>query len=174
MREAVRSRRSDNSPVGVLRATLAGLGFGKKSGAHTNAEQWTMPSGRLSVTIVPANSSTPAEHVAHHIGNLQVFELPPGATIDDRYMRLSPTELSILLTLARAQQQFVGFRKVARSGKAGKALSLGALSVHVHGLRRKLAAHRATALITTKRASGYMLTTSDDNIGGDRPFNRRG
>lgn len=165
MREAVRRRRSDSSPVGVLRATLAGLGFGKKSAAHANAEQWTTPSGRLSVTIVPANSRTPAEPLAHVIGNLRVFELPPGATVDNRYMRLSPTELSILLTLARAQEQFVSFSEVARSGKAGKTLSFGAMSVHVHGLRRKLSAHRASAQIITKRASGYLLTLSDD----DRP-----
>ncbi len=162
MREAVRSRRSDSSPVGVLRATLAGLGFGKQGAAQANAEQWTTPSGRLSVTIVPTNSCVPAEQVAHHIGNLHVFELPPGATVDNRFMRLSPTELSILLTLARAQRQFVDFPKVARCGKAGRTLSLGALSVHVHGLRRKLAAHRASALIATKRSAGYMLIAADD------------
>jgi DNA-binding response OmpR family regulator len=147
----------------VLRATLAGLGFGKNSAAHSNAEQWTTPSGRLSVTIVPANSCTPAEQVVHHIGNLRVFELPPGATVGNRHMRLSPTELSILLTLARAQRQFVEFPKVARSRKAGRTLSLGALSVHVHGLRRKLAAHRANAVITSRRAFGYMLTAADDD-----------
>jgi DNA-binding response OmpR family regulator len=163
MREAIRKRRSDRSPVGVLRATLAGLGFGMESAAQANAEQWTTPSGRLSVTIVPSNSFTPAEQVAHHIGNLRVFELPPGATVDNRFMRLSPTELSILLTLARAQRHFVDFPEVARSGKAGRTLSLGALSVHVHGLRRKLAAHRASARITTRRASGYMLTAADDD-----------
>jgi DNA-binding response OmpR family regulator len=163
MREAVRSRRSDNSPVGVLRETLAGLGFGKQRAAIANAEQWTTPSGRLSVTIAPANNCTPAEQVVHHIGNLRVFELPPGATVDDRHLRLSPTELTILLTLARAQRQFVDFPEAARSGKAGKTLSLGALSVHVHGLRRKLAAQRASALIATKRASGYVLTMPDDD-----------
>ena len=148
----------------MLRATLAGLGFGKKSAAHENAEQWTTPSGRLSVTIVPANSRTPAAPVARHIGNLRVFELPPGATVDNRYMRLSPTELSILLTLARADHQFVNFSEVARSGKAGKTLSFGALSVHVHGLRRKLVAYRATAQIITKRASGYLLTIADEDL----------
>lgn len=163
MREAVRSKRSDSSPVGELRATLAGLGFGKKSTAYESAEQWTTPSGRLSVTIFPANTCIPAERISHRIGNLHVFELPPGATIDERFVRLSPTELSILLRLARAQQHFVDFPEVARSCKVGKALSLGALSVHVHGLRRKLAAHRASALITTKRASGYMLAAVESD-----------
>jgi DNA-binding response OmpR family regulator len=163
MREEVPSRRSESSPVGELRATLAGLGFGKRSAAHSDAEQWTTPSGRLSVTIVPASNCMPAEQVVHHIGNLRVFELPPGATVEDRHMRLSPTELSILLSLARAQQQFVDFPAVARSRRAGKALSLGALRVHVHGLRRKLDAHRARALIATKRASGYLLTVPGDD-----------
>lgn len=157
MREAIRS---DISPMRVLRATLASLGFGRKTNSFGNAEHWTAPLGQLSVTIHAATNGAPASRIFHRIGNLRVFELPPGATVDDRYVRLSPTELSILLKLARARERFVSFAELSRQDDGGAAMTLGALSVHVFGLRRKLAENRASARVTTKRALGYKLSAA--------------
>jgi DNA-binding response OmpR family regulator len=138
---------------------LASLGYGKKSAAYDNAEQWTAPAGRVSVTIHAARNLSPTTRISHKIGNLQVFEMPPGATVDDRYMRLSPAELSILLRLARAQEQFVTLVELSKSVKAGGCMTLRALTVHVFGLRRKLAMNHASAEVTTKRPLGYKLST---------------
>jgi DNA-binding response OmpR family regulator len=142
----------------VLRATLASLGFGRKSTAFDNAEHWTAPTGRLSVTIYSSTRPTPLTHAAHQIGNVQIFELPPGATVGDRFLRLSPAELSILVVLARSPQRFVPLLELSKSFDAGATLSLQALTVHVHALRRKLAMSNASARITTKRSVGYMLS----------------
>ena len=106
MRDAIRSIQSDRIPMRVLRATLASLGFGKKNEAYDDAELWTGPTG-LSVTIQPAENDVLTSRASHKIGNVHVFELPPGATVDGRFLKLSPTELSILLKLARAHRQFV-------------------------------------------------------------------
>jgi DNA-binding response OmpR family regulator len=157
MRDAIRSVQSEKIPIRVLRATLASLGFGRKSEAFDDAERWTAPTGRLSVTIQATKNSTQAVRTSHAIGNLLVFALPPGATVDGRILKLSPTELSILLRLARAQRQFVTLTDLSRSVKAGTVVSLRALTVHVFELRRKLALSGANARVTTKRASGYML-----------------
>jgi DNA-binding response OmpR family regulator len=158
MRDAMHTNQSGRFPVRVLRATLASLGFGRKSAASDSAEHWTAPTGRLSVTIHASNRATPAARAAHRIGNVQIYEMPPGATVDDRFLRLSPAELSILVVLARSQQRFVPLLDLSRSFDAGAALSLPALSVHVHALRRKLAKCNASARITTKRSVGYMLS----------------
>jgi hypothetical protein len=58
---------------------------------------------------------------------------------------LSPAELSILLRLARAQDRFVKVVDLSRSVKACATISLSALAVHVHGLRRKLATKLSVA-----------------------------
>lgn len=144
----------------VLRATLASLGFGRRYAAADNAERWTAPTGRLSVTIHASNVETPLTRASHRVGNVQIFEMPPGATVDDRFLRLSPAELSILLALARSPQRFVRLVDLSRSFNADAALSLPALSVHVHSLRRKLATNCASARITTKRSVGYMLSAT--------------
>jgi DNA-binding response OmpR family regulator len=157
MRDAIRS---DRSPMGVLRATLASLGFGRKSNSFGNAEQWTAPIAKLSVTIHAAANGAPASRTFHRIGNLQVFELPPGATVDGRFFRLSPTEFSIILKLARAKERFVSFAELSQSDNGGAGLTLGALSVHVYGLRRKLTVNHADARVTTKRALGYKLSAA--------------
>jgi len=152
---------TETSPIDVLRTTLADLGFGKKNGVHTSAEQWMAPSGRFSVTIHAGKRSAPAPRISHTIGNLQIFELPPGATVDDRHVRLSPAEISILVVLAQAQERFVSLIDLSRSVNAGAAMSLRALTVHVHGLRRKLTETGASARIATKRTLGYRLSTAD-------------
>src|SRR5450755_233850 len=143
--------RAGTSPIEVLRTTLATLGFGKKNGVHENAEQWTAPSGRCSVTIHAGMNSVPAPRNSHLIGNLKIFELPPGATVDGRYVRLSPAEISILVVLARARDRHVSLIELSNTVNAGAAMSLRALTVHVHGLRRKLAENRSSARIATKR-----------------------
>jgi DNA-binding response OmpR family regulator len=142
----------------VLRATLASLGFGRKSTASDNAEHWTAPTGRVSVTIHASTLATALTRDAHRIGNVRIFEMPPGATVDDRFLRLSPAELSILVVLARSPQRFVPLLELSRSFDDGATLSLPALTVHVHALRRKLAMSNASARITTKRSVGYMLS----------------
>jgi DNA-binding response OmpR family regulator len=154
--------RTGTSPIDVLRTTLATLGFGKENGVRENAEQWTAPGGRCSVTIHAGPNSAPAPRNSHRIGNLKIFELPPGATVDDRYVRLSPAEISILVVLARAQKRYVRLIDLSNSVNAGAAMSLRALTVHVHGLRRKLAENRSSARIATKRTLGYMLTTDEE------------
>ena len=140
----------------VLRATLASLGFGRKSEAFDDAERWTAPTG-LSVTIQPQKNGAQPARTSHRIGNVEVFEVPPGATVDGRHLKLSPTELSILLRLARARRHFVALQELSRSVKAGSALSLRGLTVHVFALRRKLQSNGASAAITTKRTLGYRL-----------------
>jgi DNA-binding response OmpR family regulator len=155
MRDVIRSRQS---PIGVLRETLASLGFGKKSAAHDSAEQWTAPTGWLSVTIQAARSGATPVRASHRMGNVQVFELPPGAMVGDRHLRLSPTEFSILLRLARAKGRLVGFAELSAPVNGGAPLSLRALNVHVHGLRCKLRLSSATARIMTSRALGYSLS----------------
>jgi DNA-binding response OmpR family regulator len=142
----------------VLRATLASLGFGIKSGAYDDAERWTAPTGLISVTIQSTNNGTHATRIAHTIGNVQVFEVPPGATVDGRFLKLSPTELSILVRLARAKRRFVTLAELSRTIKTGAAVSLRTLSVHVFELRRKLALSGASAQVMTRRTSGYMLS----------------
>jgi DNA-binding response OmpR family regulator len=153
--------RTDTSPIDVLRTTLTGLGFGKKNGVHKSAEQWTAPSGRFSVTIHAGISSAPAPRISHTIGNLQIFELPPGATVGDRHVRLSPAEISILVVVAQAQGGFVSLIDLSRNVNAGAAMSLRALTVHMHGLRRKLAESGSSARIATKRTLGYRLSTDE-------------
>ena len=140
----------------VLRATLASLGFGRKNDPYDDAERWTAPTG-LSVTIqATINGAKPARD-SHKIGNVEVFEVPPGATIDGKYLKLSPTELSILMRLAGARR-FVTLGELSRSVKTGSAVSLRGLTVHVFALRRKLKASGASAAITTKRTLGYLLS----------------
>ena len=158
MRDAIRSIQSDQVPMRVLRATLASLGFGKKSDAYDDAERWTAPTGRLSVTIQATRTHAQTVRASHQIGNVQVFELPPGATVDGKFLRLSPTELSILSRLARAQRQFISLKELSRSVKVGSAVSLRALTVHVFELRRKLALSGASARVTTKRTLGYKFS----------------
>jgi DNA-binding response OmpR family regulator len=157
MRDAIRSIQSDRIPMRVLRATLASLGFGKKNEAYDDAERWTAPTG-LSVTIQPAKNDVLTSRALHKIGNVQVFELPPGATVDGRFLKLSPMELSILLRLARTHHRFVTLVELSRSVRTGAAVSLRALTVHVFELRRKLAVSGASATITTRRTLGYMLS----------------
>jgi len=154
MRDANRLR---GLPIVELRATLARLGFGKKTTGSDNAEQWTARAGRLSVTIHTTKAGLPAALAPHIIGNLRVFELPPGATVDEKPVRLSRTEFSILLGLARAQQEFVQLDELSRFVREGRGISLGALAVHVYGLRRKLAVNRANVTLITKRTLGYKL-----------------
>ena len=125
--------RTGTSPIDVLRTTLATLGFGKNNGVQENAERWTAPSGRCSVTIHAGLSDGPAPRNSHRIGNLKIFELPPGATVDDRYVRLSPAEISILVVLAREPERYVTLIDLSKSVNAGAAMSLRALTVHVHG-----------------------------------------
>jgi hypothetical protein len=158
MRDPIRALQSEKIPIRVLRATLASLGFGKKYDAYDDAERWTAPTGRLSVTIHATRNVAPMLRSSHRIGNLQVFELPPGATVESRYLKLSPTELSILLRLARAQRQYVSLVELSRSIKDGAAVSLRALTVHVFELRRKLRQGGASAQVTTKRTLGYVLS----------------
>lgn len=147
----------------ILRATLANLGFGMKSDANDDAERWTAPTGRLSVTIQSTRTNRHAERSSHRVGNVHVFDLPPGATVDGRFLRLSPTELSILARLARAQRQYVTLRELSRSIKVGSAVSLRALTVHVFELRRKLALSGASARVTTKRTLGYKFSEVVDS-----------
>jgi DNA-binding response OmpR family regulator len=156
MRDAIQSIQSEKIPMRVLRATLASLGFGKKSQAFDDAEQWTAPTG-LSVTIQATQNVTQNARTSHKIGNLQVFDVPPGATVDGNFLRLSPTELAILLRLARARRRFVTLLELSRSVKTGAAISLRALTVHIFELRRKLALSGASAKVTTKRTLGYIL-----------------
>jgi len=160
MRDAMQPNRTGSFPMRILRATLTSLGFGRKHAASDNAERWTAPTGRLSVTIHASSLETPSTRASHRVGNVQIFEMPPGATVDDRFLRLSPAELSILLALARSQHRFVPLVDLSQSFNAGAALSLPALSVHVHSLRRKLAMYSASARITTKRSVGYMLSAT--------------
>ena len=155
----------DVSPIDVLRTTLAILGFGKKNGVHENAEHWTAPRGRCSVTIHAGTLGAPAPRNAHRIGDLKIFELPPGATVDDRYVPLSPAELSIVVALARAGGRYVTLTELSKSVGAGAAMSLRALTVHVHGIRRKLAQYHASARIETKRTLGYALTADGPSNG---------
>jgi DNA-binding response OmpR family regulator len=158
MRDAIRSIQSDRYPMRVLRATLASLGFGMKSEAYDGVERWTAPTGLISLTIQATNNGAHATRVVHSIGNIQVFEVPPGATVDGRVLKLTPTELSILVRLARARRRFVTLAELSRSIKTGAAISLRALTVHVFELRRKLALSGANARVTTRRTSGYLLS----------------
>jgi DNA-binding response OmpR family regulator len=156
MRDAIRSIQTDRIPMRVLRATLASLGFGRKYAPYEDAERWTAPTG-LSVTIQAAKNGAKFARDSHKIGNVEVFEIPPGATVDGRHLKLSPTELSILTRLAGARR-FVTLGELSRSVKSGSAVSLRGLTVHVFALRRKLRAGGASATITTKRTLGYLLS----------------
>ena len=162
----MQSNQSGKFPVRVLRATLAGLGFGRKSAASDNAEHWTAPTGRLSVTIHASTRATALNRAAHRIGNVHVYEMPPGATVDDRYLRLSPAELSILVVLARSPHRVVPLIELSKYFNAGATLSLPALSVHVHALRHKLAMSNATVRISTKRSVGYMISADSTMTSG--------
>jgi DNA-binding response OmpR family regulator len=156
MRDVIRSIQPDRIPMRVLRATLASLGFGRKNESYEDAERWTAPTG-LSVTIQSAKNGARAARGSHKIGNVEVFEVPPGATVDGMFLKLSPTELSILSKLASARR-FVSLLELSRSVKSGSAVSLRGLTVHVFALRRKLKASGASAAITTKRTLGYLLS----------------
>ncbi|HKW44420.1 MAG TPA: winged helix-turn-helix domain-containing protein [Candidatus Eremiobacteraceae bacterium] len=158
MRDAIRSIEPDKVSMRVLRATLASLGFGKKSSEHGDFEQWTAPAG-ISVTIHAHGA--PAARTSHTIGNLQVFDLPPGATVEGRYLRLSPAELAIVLVLARAKSDYVTLIDLSKAVKIGAPMSLRALTVHVFELRRKLAQSHSNAEVTTKRSLGYKLSAAN-------------
>lgn len=69
---------------------------------------------------------------------------------------LTPTEFSLLATLAHHPRALVPKKTLARAVWGHTHVSADALRTHIHGLRRKLDAHRPGFLITV-RGRGYRL-----------------
>jgi DNA-binding response OmpR family regulator len=152
--------RHNQTTLSRLRATLASLGFGMLRRVDNDVEQWNSATHKLSVTIQRAELFARALRVTHDVGNLRVFELPPGATVSDQNVRFSPTEYSILLGLIKAQDQYLTHVELTMVADQSMSKTATALTVHIHNMRRKLALKRANVRIETKRNRGYKLTAS--------------